>query len=100
MDRIKVNTNYVVDTAQKIKKINEQINGDFSSVEAAINNLNRNWDGSASEIAIAKFRNIRNTYYDNRYNVVNNMVNFMKNQVGAAYDEAEKKIVSAASAFK
>ena len=54
----------------------------------------------ASDAAFRKFNNIKNTYYDNRFKVVNDMVNFMKKQVGEGYEQTETAIVSAASAFK
>lgn len=97
---IKINTGTVSATATQIANVNKKIKNDFSSVETAINNLNRSWDGNASDTAMSKFKSIKNTYYDNRYNVVNDMVNFMKKQVGEGYDNVEKAIVSAASAFK
>ena len=97
---IKIDTNAVRTTATQIANTNQKISNDFSSVESAISNLNRNWDGMASDAAFRKFNNIKNTYYDNRYKVVNDMVNFMKKQVGEGYEQTETAIVSAASAFK
>lgn len=97
---IKIDTGAVRTTASQIANVNKKINDDFSAVETAINNLNKNWDGSASDTAIRKFQNIKSTYYNNRYNVVNDMVNFMLKQVGEGYEKAETAIVSAASAFK
>ena len=78
----------------------QKIKNDFSSVESAINSLNNNWDGSASDAAVRKFQNIRNNHYNNRFNVINDMVNFMLNQVGEGYEKTETTISSAASAFK
>lgn len=97
---IKVNTAIVRSTASQISSINNKIKNDFSTIDTAINNLNANWDGSASDAAIRKFQNIKNNYYNNRYNVVNDMVNFMLKQVGEGYESTETVVSSAASAFK
>lgn len=97
---IKVNTAVIKSTASQISSINKKINNDFSNVESAINTLNRNWDGSASDNAIRKFQSIKNNFYNNRYNVVNDMVNFMLKQVGEGYESTETTVSSAASAFK
>ena len=97
---IQIDTNKVKTVATQIATTNQKISSDFSAVESAISNLNRNWDGTASNVASKKFNNIKNMYYDNRFNVVNDMVNFMKNQVGESYEKLESAIVSAASAFK
>ena len=97
---IKVNTAVIKSTASQISSVNKKINNDFSTVESAINTLNRNWDGSASDNAIRKFQSIKNNFYNNRYNVVNDMVNFMLKQVGEGYENTETTVSSAASAFK
>ena len=97
---IMINTGIVITTATQIDKVNKNIKNDFSFVEAAVNDLNRSWDSSASDHAIFKFHSIKNTYYNNRYNIVNDMVNFMKKQVNEGYDKVETAVASAASAFK
>lgn len=97
---IKIDTSRVRSTASQISTMNKKIKNDFSSVESAINSLNNNWDGSASDAAVRKFQNIRNNHYNNRFNVINDMVNFMLNQVGEGYEKTETTISSAASAFK
>ncbi|HBM98592.1 MAG TPA: hypothetical protein DD413_04130 [Ruminococcus sp.] len=97
---IKIDTNAVRAAAAQIANTNQKISSDFSSVESAITSLNRNWEGTASDAAFRKFNNIKNTYYSNRFNAVNDMVNFMRRQVGEGYEQTEAAIASAASAFK
>ena len=97
---IKVNTAVVKSTANQIATVNKNIKNDFTAVQNAINSLNTNWDGSASEAAFRKFNDIKNKHYDKRYGVVNDMVSFMLKQVGENYEGTETIISSAASAFK
>lgn len=97
---IKINTAIVRSTAAQISSVNNKMNNDFFAVDSAINALNRSWDGSASDIAMRKFQSIKNNFYNNRFNVVNDMVNFMLKQVGEGYESTETAVSSAASAFK
>ena len=97
---IKINTGAVSTAATQIAKINQNINNDFSMVESAMNTLNRSWDGGASDNAIRKYQNIKNNYYQNRYNVIQQLVNFMRKQAGEGYEKTEQAIQSAAAAFK
>lgn len=95
-----VDTGKVESTAQQIAKINRNISDDFLVLEEAINKLNHNWEGSASDYGINAYRNIKKNFYDSRHGVVNNLVSLMNNQVGVGYNEMEKSISSATSAFK
>lgn len=97
---IKIDTSAVRTTANQIANINSKISSDFSTVDTAINELNRAWDGVASEVAITKFQNIKTLYYNNRYQVVNDMVNYMNRQISEGYEGVEAAIQSAASAFR
>ena len=97
---IKINTAIVRSTASQISSVNDKIKSDFSAVDSAINTLNRNWDGSASDIAMRKFQSIKNDFCGNRFDVVNDMVRFMQKQVGEGYESTETAVSSAASAFK
>lgn len=95
-----VDTAKVEGTAKQIANTNKKINDDFLVMEEAINTLNRNWEGNASDYVINSFSSIKKNFYDSRYGVVNNLVSLMCNQVCAGYEEMEKSISSAASAFK
>ncbi len=97
---IKIDTAIVLSSAAKIHAINCTIRDDFSTVINSINTLNRNWDGSASDNAIRAFNTIRESYYENRYNVLEDLSVFMKNNVAPSYESTEQSIQSAASAFK
>ena len=62
--------------------------------------MNKNWQGTVSNAAIIKFRQLKQTYGEARFNVINDMVNFMYQQVGEGYENTETSVQSAASAFK
>lgn len=97
---IRIDTAAVETTATQVADMNRQISDDFAFVEAAISNLDKNWNGTASVAVLKKFERIRNTYFSNRYEVINDMIKFMRTQVGEEYEQAETSIATAASAFK
>lgn len=100
MGAIQVNTDTVVNAAQNIRKINNDIRDLISSVESAMNSLDNAWDGNASTNAVNKYNSIKNAYCDNRYHVIENYVNFLLQQVGEGYDQTETTNKSLADAFK
>ena len=100
MARLKVDTEQVIAIANKIKSLNNQMRDDFDSVQDAITRLDGTWDGSAATNAISKFNAIKNSYCDARYNVVDNFVAFLHQQVGEGYTQTEAANKSLAEQFK
>ncbi len=100
MARLKVDAEQVVATANRIKNLNDQMRDRFSSVQDAITRLDGTWDGSAATNAISKFNDIKNSYCDARYNVVDNFVAFLHQQVGEGYTQTEAVNKSLADRFK
>lgn len=97
---IKIDTKQVETIAGNIKIINESIRNDFENVENAINTLNKNWTGEASDEALRVFVNIQQTYCEKRFNIVNDFARFLETVVGINYDTLENKVKRAADAFK
>lgn len=100
MANLKMNTDAVITAAENIKLYNTQIRNNFSAVQTAINQLGNYWDGSAATAAISKFSAMKSKYCDARYNVLNNYVNFLLQQVGEGYTQTEEANVSLADQFK
>ncbi len=100
MANLKINTDSAVTAATHIKTINGQIRDGFSNVQNAITQLDNAWDGSAATNAIGKFNEIKSTFPEARYNVVDNFVNFLLQQVGEGYVQTEETNKSLADAFK
>ena len=100
MAHLKINTDAVVTAAGNIKLYNTQIRDAFPDVQAAITRLDNSWEGSASTVAISKFNEIKSNFSDARYNVLDNYINFMLQQVGEGYTKTEEANVSLADQFK
>lgn len=97
---IKVNTGAIINSAARISKYNNNIRNDFEAVERAVMNLGNNWNSGVSGPSINSFQNIRRSYVDNRYIVIDDMRKFMVNVAGEGYENTESSVVSAAKAFK
>lgn len=95
-----MNTEAVVTAAGNLKSINNQIRNDFPRLQTAITQLDSAWDGSAATTAISKFNEIKSKFLDARYNVIDNYVKFLLQQVGEGYTQTEDANKSLADQFK
>lgn len=100
MANLKVNVDAVVASANNIKQCNNQMRDNFPSVQSAITRLDNNWEGSAATATISKFNEIKSKFSDSRYNVMDNYVNFLLQQVGEGYTQTESVNKSLADQFK
>ena len=100
MSDLKMNTESVNVVADNINVINNQIRDDISNVDSAISSLNGSWEGSASSCVIDKYYSLKNQFCDNRYTVLNNYVNYLKQQIGTGYESTETTNTTLADQFK
>ncbi len=100
MANLKINTDSVSTAASKVKNYNDKIKEDFSNVRNAITALDRAWDSPAASAAISDFNALDSKYSQRRYNVVNDYVNFLYQQINVGYETTEKTNKSLADAFK
>lgn len=100
MANLKINTDAAVTAAGNIKLYNTQIRDGFSNVQTAITQLDNCWEGSAATAAISNFNEVKSKFFDARYNVLDNYVNFLLQQVGEGYSQTEDANISLADQFK
>lgn len=100
MAGVKISTDLVATAANKISSLNNEMRNGFPEVQSAINKLNGAWDGAAATAAMNKFNAIKNAYCDARYDVVNNYVTFLRQQIDAGYTQTENVNTSLADQFK
>ncbi len=99
-DIIKVDTDHVAAAAKNIASYNRKINADFSAVENAIRALSNEWISSAATHAISSFYEIKDAYFEARYDVVHNYVKFLHQQVEDGYEMIENNNEYLAKLFK
>lgn len=100
MTKLKIDTSAVVTAAGNISRFNKQMKDGIPSMQRAIDRLNSTWSGEAATAAIKKFNEIKAGFFDARYNVLDNYVNFLLNQVGEGYTQTETVNKSLAAQFK
>ncbi len=97
---IQIETDKVISAANVIKSRNEGIQGCFPDMEKSVNNLSNCWQGAAASAAIGKFSEIKNHFYEARYNVIDNFVLLLNLQVGENYEKTESNLQNLAAQFK
>ena len=100
MSDLKINPDSVINVATQINKINHDINDEFESSEKAVNDMNRYWDGPASERALQKFSVIKRLCCEDRFKVLDQYQLFMQQAVGSGYKQTESHNTSLADQFK
>ena len=100
MSYLKINAEKVIETANRISTLNKRMQEQFSDVSDAIGKLDKHWDSPAASSAIGKFHGIEEAYCEARYNVVDNFVAFLHQQVGEGYKQTEAVNVSLADQFR
>jgi hypothetical protein len=72
----------------------------YSDVETAMRRLDNYWDGAARNNAMSKIAQLKDQYNGARYDVLDNFVQFMLQQVSMGYENTESVNVSLADQFK
>ena len=97
---INIKTEAVTKAASHIDEQNKNIQSDVEATKAVMRTLKTAWSGSAAGEAFARYDAIEKNFFEARYNVINNMVVFMRTCVEQNYENTETTISTAASAFK
>lgn len=100
MSDLLINAQRVTTQAGKIKGYNDKIKEQFSSVETAVGKLDDKWNSPSASTAMDKFSTIKNTYNDARYQVIDDYVAFLNQQVGVGYTQTESLNKTLAAQFK
>lgn len=100
MKDLRVDSVAVLTAADKISTINKAIYDKIGDVEVSVTKLNSTWDSPSAAGVIGKFFAIKETYSTSRYDVVENYIRFLHNQVGDGYTTAEELNKTLAEAFK
>ena len=97
---VKIHTEAVAQSAQRIRAANRQLQEAYSEVDAAVSQLSRQWSGRAGEEAVASLRSIRNRHLEERYASVEKLAQFLEGRVAQQYQETEQRRERAAAEFR
>lgn len=102
-NEIQVQTMVVEKTSKDLERLNQIMETDFESVIQSINQLNQQWDGDASNKAIAAFNKIKSAYHQStngRKAVMDNYIKILREMVAQGYVSTETVNESLADLFK
>lgn len=97
---VKVNTEAIAGSAQRIRAINRQLRESYAEVDAAVARLSREWNGKAAEEAEAAIRGVRSRHVDSRFDAVEKLADFLEERVAEGYRKTEEKRKTAAAEFR
>lgn len=99
---IKVNTDKVRTTVNKIDKLNNDLDRDFKSVIDAIGKLGNNWESSASSKVISEFYKMKSELCGSsgRSAVMKNYLQFLCDSVAIGYENTETSNTQLSDLFK
>ena len=101
MDNMHVDTGAIKGLAKNINIANESIKTGFDNMSGSVfGRLMQDWESPAAAHAMKRFNDIRRSFYQNRYDVMNNCAVFLERIVGEGYENTENNNVSLADMFK
>ncbi len=96
---IKIDTDSVLEEANKLSTCNQNIIDEFENLMQEIRNLENNWTSNASSNAISSFETIK-TNMSSRGTEMSNYISILTNVVAPGYEDTETRNSSLADAFK
>jgi WXG100 family type VII secretion target len=98
--QIKVNTEQVEQIAGNIERLNGQLNDSLKNSQQTINNLKNTWEGQASDATISSFNEFAQKYFQNYYDIMDQYVKFLRQNIATGYFQTETANTNLADAFK
>lgn len=99
-DLIKIDTAQVVQIADKMASLNDELQQTLESAKKTITNLNLVWEGEAANSTIDAINEFSAKYFQSYYNLIDNYVAFLRKTVSEGYEQAETANTSLSEAFK
>lgn len=97
-DTIQISTQVLLDTAEKVRSINNTLDGKLADINKSMNDLEATWKSdAASDIRAAM--NAMKPRFEEYKNVVESYAKFLVN-TAQSYESTESAIQTNASAFK
>ena len=96
----KVNSLFIISTANSIEHINQGITNQFTECKDAVSFLSDLWVSSSSKSIIDRFFAIEQKYANAREQAVDSAVCLLKKQISVGYDLAETENSNLADKFK
>ena len=99
-DLIKIDTAQVLEIANKLSELNDDLQTNLKEAQTAITNLENVWKGEAATATIEAINSFASDYFQNYYDLINQYVEFLKKNVVTGYEDTETANTTLAESFK
>ena len=94
-----INTAAIDQAGRDMARANQELRAAFSTLSNQVGSFG-SWSGRGCTAAERNFRRIADAFPEQQYSIFNDMACFLQDYVDTSYETVERRIVSAADAFK
>lgn len=99
-DLIKIDTDQVVQIANNLSQLNDDLQAKLEEVKNAIINLETVWTGEAATATKDAINEFATEYFQSYHDLINEYVEFLKTNVAEGYEQTENTNITLADSFK
>lgn len=100
MTQITLDSEQVLAIASQIENDNQQLQQMLNESKASIDSLSSYWTGAAADETRASYESFANKYFQAYYDILEQYVKFLRNNVASQYEQTEQTNKQLADAFK
>lgn len=100
MTQITLDSEQVLAIASQIENDNQQLQQLLNDSKASIDSLSSYWTGAAADETRTSYESFANKYFQTYYDILEQYVKFLRNNVAAQYEQTEQVNKQLADAFK
>ena len=97
---LSVNTDQVVQIADNLENLNQQLTDELNGCKAVIDQLKNIWSGEAADATVSSFDEFASKFFQNYQDIITQYVKFLRVNVEQGYFDTETQNISLADAFK
>jgi WXG100 family type VII secretion target len=98
--QITLDSEQVLAIATQIESDNQQLQQLLNDSKATVDSLSSYWTGKAAEETRASYDSFASKFFQTFYDVLNQYVKFLRNNVATQYEQTEQVNTQLADAFK
>lgn len=99
-NNVTISTDQVAQIASEIESLNKELTVELNNGKAIIDQLANIWSGEASQATISAFDEFAAKYFQNYEDIINQYVQFLRNNIQQGYVDTETQNTNLAEAFK
>lgn len=100
MARIQINTDQVTEIAAELEMLNKKLTDELEASKDVFAALGNSWSGEAYESSKAAYNEFATKYFQTYYDIIDNYVKFLRNNVSQGYFDVETANTNLSDALK